>query len=411
MMAEIVLMPKLGLTMTEGIVNEWFKNEGDSVKKGEVICSISSEKLSNDVEAESDGLLLKIVVPAGSSTACTTPIAYIGKAGEDISHPDSALASVASESTDKQPKEQSDSSIESISRADSVPDTANKSIFISKLAKKIATDKGIDYSLLTGTGGNGRITRRDVEKYLATVSTKSSKVALLAGSKAAGTGLTGMRKVIAQNMMHSIHSTAQLTLQRKIDITALMELRVELKQKLGDIAESNTFSINIFVLKAVALALQDVPALNSHYDGNTYQQISDINIGVAVSLQEGLVVPVIGDVARKSLTQIAQEFHQLVSNAREGKFSSSVKGTFTITNLGAEGIEYFTPILNTPEVGIVGIGALNDRLYLNGEGALQTAKDLPLSLTFDHQVIDGALAAQFLSVLASYLSNPYRLLI
>lgn len=406
-MAETILMPKLGLTMTEGIVNEWYKKEGDSVKKGEVVCSISSEKLTQDVESESDGVLLKIVVPGGEEAKCTTPIGYVGQPGEAIPTGDSAA-----------PAEEPTAAKETAPAAASAPATTAQAkpvvqngqrIFISKLAKKIALDKGIDYSAITGTGGNGRITRRDVEKYIASGAANAVSAPVAVGP--AGAGLSGMRKVIAQNMMHSLQSTAQLSLHRKANIDQLMQFRNELRSKLLDSVDGATFSLNIFLLKAVALALQEVPELNSHYDGQSYQQLDTINIGVAVSLDEGLVVPVISDVAHKTLTQLAEDFHGAVASAREGNFASAAKGTFTITNLGAEGIEYFTPVLNTPEVGILGVGALSERLYLDKDNGVQVAKELPLSLTFDHQVIDGAPAAKFLSILAKYLANPYRLLV
>lgn len=406
-MAEAVLMPKLGLTMTEGVVDEWYKKEGDAVSKGEVICAISSEKLSQDVEAEQDGVLLKIVVPTGGTTPCTTPIAYIGQAGEALPAA-GAPAAAASQAGKDQPV----AAAKPAAAPAAVPAKTGGRIFISKLAKKIALDKGLDYSLITGTGGNGRITKRDVEKYAATAHLAQPAEAGAAVSVAnVGAGLSGMRKVIAKNMMRSLHSTAQLTLNRRADITQLMQFRGDLKAKLAGTPGHDALSLNVLLLKAVALALRDVPQMNSHYDGQQLQQLSEINIGVAVALDEGLVVPAIANVADKTLSQLARDFHAAVTRTREGNFDTEVAGTFTITNLGAENIEYFTPIINTPEVGILGVGALQDRLCLDKNGVVQTAKELPLSLTFDHQVIDGAPAAHFLSVIVHYLANPYLLLV
>lgn len=411
-MAETVLMPKLGLTMTEGIVDEWYKKEGDAVKKGEAICSISSEKLTQDIEAESDGILLKIVVNAGESTPCITPIGYVGQAGEVID----------SNPVSEQPAATEQASVTETTKAASVaqatasviPDRQDHPVFISKLAKRIAKEKGIDYRQITGTGGNGRITRRDVEKYIASgaaVSAAQSSAGKTTGQVVAGEGLSGMRKVIAKNMMQSLHSTAQVSLHRKVNINQLLQFRAELKDKLSDSVDSSVFSLNVFLLKAVSLALKDVPQMNSYYDGQTHQQQTSVHIGIAVSLDEGLVVPVINDVADKTLSQLGKDFHAAVARVREGNFESPVKGTFTISNLGSEGIEYFTPIVNTPEVGILGVGALGERLYLDKEGQIKVAKELPLSLTFDHQIVDGAPAAKFLSILVSYLENPYRLLV
>lgn len=410
-MAETVLMPKLGLTMTEGIVDEWYKKEGDAVKKGEAVCSISSEKLTQDIEAESDGILLKIVVKAGESTPCITPIGYVGQAGEAI--PDGAAADTKPAAAEAPAAVKATPVAQAASVAIPVPD--DHPVFISKLARRIAKEKGIDYRQITGTGGNGRITRRDVEKYLASgaaaAAVVSSSSAKVTGTVVAGEGLSGMRKVIAKNMMQSLHSTAQVTLHRKVNIDQLLQFRAELKGKLSDRVDASVFSLNVFLLKAVSLALKDVPQMNSYYDGQTYKQQEAIHIGVAVSLDEGLVVPVISDVAQKTLSQLGQDFHAAVARVRDGNFESAVKGTFTISNLGSDGIEYFTPIVNTPEVGILGVGTLSERLYLDKEGQIEVVKELPLSLTFDHQIVDGAPAAKFLSVLASYLENPYQLLV
>lgn len=405
-MANAVLMPKLGLTMTEGVVDEWSKKEGDSVSKGEVVCSISSEKLTQDIEAEQDGVLLKIVVPTGGTAKCTAPIGYIGQAGESLPAGIAAHSSVVSQAHTDAPV-----AAHKVVAVPAVVATRGGShrIFISKLAKKIALDKGLDYSLITGTGGNGRITKRDVEKYVATAHlTSANAVSNLAS---AGVGLSGMRRIIAKNMMNSLHSTAQLTLNRKADVTQLMQFRTELKAKLVGTAGHDALSLNVLLMKAVALALRDVPQMNCHYDGQQLQPMSDINIGVAVALDEGLVVPAIANVADKTLSQLARDFKAAVTKVREGNYETGVAGTFTITNLGSESIEYFTPIINTPEVGILGVGALQSRLYLDKAGVVQEARELPLSLTFDHQVIDGAPAAHFLSVVVHYLANPYLLLV
>lgn len=405
-MATSVVMPKLGLTMTEGVVEEWSKQEGDTVKKGEAICTISSEKLSQDVEASADGVLLKILVPAGETALCTAPIAYIGEADEKVGT-EVAAASKPSSSEVATTASASAGPVAALEAPASTGKAKSGRIFISKLAKKIALEHGIDYRLVTGTGGNGRITRRDIERFIAS-EVHAEPVTVPSTASAAGAGLTGIRRAIAKNMMHSLHSTAQLTLQRKVDISALMQFRTELKSKLSD---PSVLSLNILLLKAVALALRDIPEMNCHYDGQTLTQLEQINIGVAVSLDQGLVVPAIVDVAKKTLSEIAQDFRTTVDSAREGQFESNVAASFTITNLGSEGIEYFTPVINTPEIGILGVGALSDRLYFDEAGTIKAAKDLPLSLTFDHQIIDGAPAARFLSTIAEYLESPYQLLV
>lgn len=404
-MVEKVLMPKLGLTMTEGIVNEWFKKEGDAVKKGDTLCSISSEKLSHDVESESDGFLLKIITPAGETALCKHEIALVGQLNEKVSETTgSSIPAANNDSAQESPIKATKAVAPTKSQS-----TDNKRVFISKLARKMILEGGIDAQQIVGTGGNGRITRRDVEKYLATM--PQNKGESQRAPTNVGEGLSGMRRAIASNMMHSLHTTAQLTLQRKVNISQLMQFRTDIKAKLADTTCNSSFSLNIFLLKAVALGLKDVPELNSNYDGKNYQKFEDVNIGIAVSLDNGLVVPVVNNVTAKTLTQLEKEFKALVQDVRNGDFSSAKNGTFTISNLGSEGIEYFTPIINTPEVGILGVGSLSERLCFDENKEIKVIKELPLSLTFDHQIIDGEPAAKFLTAVSNYLENPYLLIV
>ncbi|MGX6968757.1 dihydrolipoamide acetyltransferase family protein [Corynebacterium sp. c7Ub_26] len=435
-MATEVLMPKLGLTMTEGLVDEWYKNEGDAVKKGEALCSISSEKLSGDVEADDDGTLLKIVVAAGDSTAVKTPIAYVGDAGETISAAatgpagadDAPCASSgagnagaggaggAAESADENDAEAG------ARRANRDTSGDGKRIFISKVAEKMAKKHGIDYSKVKGTGGHGRITKRDMKAYIEARPSgdadsqeasdgAASASGVVAAPVTAGEGLTGMRKIIAQNMMHSLHSTAQLTLHRKVNVTDLLATVSEIKGNIGPGDEAKALSMNVLLIKAVAIALQKHPLLNAHYDGHEYEQCDDINIGVAVALDDGLAVPTVPNVVGQSLSQLKTVFHDRVDRARNGDIDTLAPGTFTITNLGTDGIEYFTPVLNVPEVAILGVGAQSTRLTLNGEGEIEEVVELPLSLTIDHQTVDGRTGAEFLSTLADVVAEPYRVLL
>lgn len=433
-MATEVLMPKLGLTMTEGLVDEWYKNEGDAVKKGEALCSISSEKLSGDVEADDDGTLLKIVVAAGDSTAVKTPIAYVGAADETVSaaatgptgaDDASGAGAAGAEAADEDDPEAG------ARRANRDTSGDGKRIFISKVAEKMAKKHGIDYSKVKGTGGHGRITKRDMKAYIeshpsgdAESQEASSEGAASAGAPGAasasgtvtqpvtaGEGLTGMRKIIAQNMMHSLHSTAQLTLHRKVNVTDLLATVSEIKGNLGPGDQAKALSMNVLLIKAVAIALQEHPSLNAHYDGHEYEQCDDVNIGVAVALDDGLAVPTVPNVVGQSLSQLKTVFHDRVDRARNGDIDTLAPGTFTITNLGTDGIEYFTPVLNVPEVAILGVGAQSTRLTLNGEGDIEEVVELPLSLTIDHQTVDGRTGAEFLSTLADVLAEPYRVLL
>lgn len=403
-MAEKLTMPTLGLTMTEGTIDQWYKQEGDKVAKGEAIVTISSEKLTHDVESPIDGVLLKIIASEGMDVPCQEEIGYVGAAGEEINDTkvESAPAAVEELEVVAVETSQAEQSQEKPIRQ------VGERIFATPLARKMAIDKNYDLADIIGTGGNNRITKRDVERFipLNTVATNVTKVEV-------GEGLDGMRKVIAQRMHQSLDQSAQLTLHRKANISALLEFRKDLKVKTNGQLNRRAMSINTLLIKAVSLALADHPEMNAWYDLQTLTQHDAVSIGVAVSVDEGLVVPVIKDVQGKSLTQIGEAFGTVTSQAVDGTLPGALYSgsTFTITNLGSAGIEYFTPILNSPEVGILGVGATQTKLAFNDDREIVEVQDLPLSLTFDHAVIDGAPAAEFLSSIVNYLESPYSLIV
>lgn len=392
-MATNILMPKLGLTMTEGTVEAWYKREGDTVKKGDTVCTISSEKLTHDVEAPIDGTLIKIIVEENEVSPCKEPIAFIGETGENVAD----LPVPVKEQT----------------QAIAAPSTVRKEserVFITPIARKIAMERGIDYSEIIGTGGNGRITRRDVENFVPAVKAEAATVRSTVNN--AGEGLSGMRKVIAKRMHHSLQETAQVTLHRKVNVSPLMTFRSEIKAKIGDSLSSGQLSINTLLVRAVVLALKDYPEMNASYANGKHVVHEDIHIGIAVAVDEGLIVPVVKDATRKTLTELAENLTSLTNGARSNTLSGDLLtgSTFTISNLGHIGIEYFTPILNTPEIGILGVGAIDIKLVYNENKEIIEKQELPLSLTFDHQVVDGAPAAEFLNGICHYIENPYLLI-
>lgn len=411
MMATEVLMPKLGLTMTEGTVENWFVNEGDEIEQGDPIAEISSEKLTGEVEAPATGTVIKILAQVGDVVPSKEPIAYIGKPDEkidsfteneknsmdNVESKTNVKASISGEETKTAQKEKK----------------AEKRIFITPVARKMAEDHGIDIRDVNGTGGNGRITRLDVERYIQvekmddTPIKKSAVVDVEFGS-----GLKGMRKTIAQRMMRSVQTTAQVTNHRKVDVTELMEFRKEIKNKIKEPLINGELSVNTLITKAVVLSLRETPEMNAWYHNGEYIQVDEIHIGMATAIDDGLVVPVIKDVHHMSLSQLGQAISQVTTEARKGTLDGSLYSgsTFTITNLGGYDIEYFTPIINTPEVGILGVGAIQKELELNNGEVIERLK-LPLSLTYDHQIIDGAPASEFISKIANYLKDPYRLLL
>ncbi|WP_085992135.1 dihydrolipoamide acetyltransferase family protein [Oceanobacillus senegalensis] len=415
-MATEIVMPKLGLTMTEGTVEHWFVKEGDQVEQGDPIVEISSEKLTSEVEAPQSGTIIKIASQEGDVIPSKEVMAYIGEKGETI---DSTV-----ETEDKSVKEkgsnhnqESVEAVSSVQRNKQTKTNDGERIFITPVARKMAEEQGIDIRDVNGTGGNGRITRLDIQRYQPTEKTVSQQPAAPTANTTSemeyGAGLKGMRKTIAERMMRSVQTTAQVTNQRKVDITELMKFRTEMKEKVKQPLDNGELSINTLLTRAVILSLSDTPEMNAWYYNGEYIQVDEIHIGMATAIDEGLVVPVIKDAHQMSLSQLGPAIKKVTSEARKGTLNGSLYtgSTFSITNLGGYEIEYFTPIINTPEVGILGVGALQKELELNDNGEVVEKRKLPLSLSYDHQIIDGAPAAEFLSKIANYLQDPYRLLI
>lgn len=409
-----VLMPKLGLTMTSGNVDEWFKQEGEAVKKGEPICSISSEKLTMDVEAPDDGVLVKVIAQQGAEVPVKEVIGIVAQQGETIhtqpanSPPDRTL--------EKREKEQ-----KNVILTKEQIETQSGRVFASPLARKLAKDKNINLALVQGTGGNNRITKRDIEAYEITSSREIAPTTEIISTPVntietnLGAGLTGMRKVIAKRMRSSLAQSAQLTIHRKADLTAFSKFKNNIQNHLTETEIAGSLSLTVYVAKATILALKEYPEINSWYeqDTNGLRTFEEVHLGMATALSDGLMVPVIKNAHQMSLKELSANISRTTQSAREGSLSNEqiTGSTFTITNLGQSGVEYFTPILNTPESGILGVGSLQEKLTLDDEGQVMKSKELPLSLTFDHQIIDGAPAAEFLGRIIYYLENPYLLIL
>lgn len=399
-MATEITMPKLGLTMTEGTVDNWAKKEGDAVSKGEVVCTISSEKLSYDIESPVDGTLIQILVAEGDDAECTAPIGYIGEPGEQVSG-----AASPAEPTSAPVEENKELSEEP--KAQAAPERkAGERIFITPLARKLAAEKGFDIAQINGSGGNGRITRRDVQRHQPSVDTT-----IAAAPSIVGAGLKGMRKTIAERMMHSLQSTAQVTIQQKADITNLLAFKKELQSKSSVPLKDGQLSITTLLSKAVILALKETPDMNAWYQDGSYEKQEAVHLGMAVAVADGLVVPVVEDADRMTLTELGKTLNSRITEARDGSLAGKhySGSTFTISNLGKSGAEYFTPIINTPEIGILGVGSMQSQLAFDENREVVELKKLPLSLTFDHQILDGSPAAEFLGRIIFYLENPYSL--
>ncbi|GLH63033.1 dihydrolipoamide acetyltransferase family protein [Parageobacillus sp. G301] len=425
-MAVEIFMPKLGMSMKEGTVVEWLKKKGDKVKKGESVVVISSDKIETDIEAPQDGVLLEILVEQDETVEVGKVIGYIGQEGEEAGD----QSNEAPQETPQQAMQEVAVSVGTIEPKAILRQTSRHMLRVSPAARKLAREAGIDLSNIKGSGPKGRITKADVEKAIqlkqASLQPVSEKQTIeetgqitIAETSQITTEqkgvtvkpVTGMRKVIATRMFASLQQTAQLTIHMKADVTELLELQKKLREELQDEPDIK-LTITDFIARATVLALCAHKQMNSLYQNGNIHTYDSVHLGIAVALENGLVVPVIPYAEKLSLKEISKKIKELSVRAREGKLSSEeMKGsTFTITSLGAYGVEFFTPVLNPPEVGILGVGTVTDTPVFVGD-AIQKRKILPLSLTFDHQVIDGAPASQFLTTIKNYLEKPYKMLL
>lgn len=412
-MAFEIKMPQLGLTMEEGTVAQWLKQEGDTVAKGDVLLEIITDKLTSEIESEADGVLLKIVAKEGEDVPVKGLLGYIGEAGETVG--DAAPAAVPALAP--APAEVLVAAPAPAAKVD------GSRIRISPLARKTAAKLGVDYQNLAGSGPSGRIVQKDIlaaaeaaKQQVAPVAealaetpvpaAKSGELELMDGDEVVK--LAGMRKVVAERMAKSARAIPTVTQSVKIDVTKLVAFRKQINETSGQ-----KFSMNDFILKAVANALRANPHILVSIDGNQIIKRAHVNLGMAVALDDGLIVPVIRDADKLSLSQISATAKDLAVRARENKLAmDEYKGsTFTISNLGMFGVETFNPIINQPDAGILGVCAVQDELDMDDEGKIFKKQVMRISFTFDHRLIDGAVAAKFELAIKELLEDPMRILL
>jgi pyruvate dehydrogenase E2 component (dihydrolipoamide acetyltransferase) len=397
-MATEILLPKLGLTMTEGTVVAWRKEEGDTVEKGEVLLEIETDKLTNDVEAPASGVLLKIVVGESETVPVSSVVGYIGEPGEEVP--------VTEETTTDQPEADAGDG-DNTGGASTAPTgtseaTDTRNVVASPVAKRLAKERGIDLTTITGSGPKGRIQKEDVERAVAQRDAGDSARSVPVPASDTQKRLTTMRKTIARRLSESWVERPHVTESREVDMGALMVLRARLNERSED-----KISITDLVAFLVARALRNVPGINVSLSDDIVTWHERVNLGIAVALDEGLVVPVVPEADTLSLPQLHRQIAEKADRARNGSLDMNemAGGTFTITNLGMYGVDVFTPIINPPESAILGIGrTVTKPRYMNGQiGAQQLCW---FSLSFDHRVIDGALGARFLGELSRLVETP-----
>ncbi len=420
-MDEVVLMPRLSDTMTEGVIAAWHKNVGDLVKKGEVLAEIETDKATMELESYKDGKLLYQGAKAGEKIQVNDLLCIIGKEGFDI---DAIIASAkGGATTAPAPTVAVQSSSEAPVEAATITSVASEvvnegRIFASPLAKKLASDKGIDLKYVKGTGDNGRITRTDVENYTPSAATThiTKEVAQAAAPAIAvpsGTvsfeevPVSQMRKTIARRLSESLFTAPHFYLTMSIDMDAAVAARAKLNEN-----AKVKISFNDLVLKATAVALKQHPKVNSSWLGDKIRYNHHINIGVAVAVDEGLLVPVVRFADGLSLSQIATQVKDYAQKAKDKKLQPAdwEGSTFTISNLGMYGIDQFTAIINPPDACILAVGGIA-QVPVVKNGAVVPGNIMKVTLSCDHRVVDGATGAAFLQTLKSLLEEPLRMLI
>jgi len=372
-------MPKFGLTMREGTIQRFFKAPGERVNAGEPLYEVETEKVLYEVEAPASGRLAIALFDEGATVECGTAVAVIAEAGEDVATVAARYSRIKSAS---QPAHR-DSPVTSPPAANrSAAASAGGRHTASPVARKLASELGVDLDKIQGTGPGGRITREDVESA-------AKSAAAPAVDRVA---FRGVRKVIAERMHQSLQSSAQITIAAEADVTPATEFRARMSREFD-------FSYTDMMIHSVARALMRHPRMNARLNENGAEiaLYASANVGIAVALDEGLIVPVVNRAESKSIREIAVESRALGGKARAGnlKLEDVTGGTFTITNLGMFGIDAFTPILNPGETGILGVGRIVEKPAVY-RGEIAKRAMLWLSLTFDHRVLDGAPAAQFL---------------
>ena len=442
-----ILMPALSPTMEEGTLAKWLVKEGDSVASGDILAEIETDKATMEFEAVDEGTIGKILIPEGSEgVKVNTPIAVLLDEGENAEDIDTtgggapeaskgadagakeAPAGAAAASAPSSPAKPADTP------APPAPVEDGKRIFASPLARRIAAQKGLDLSTITGSGPNGRIVKADVEGASATpkaaaaekpaesAATKPAPAAMPAGASAEQVirmfegrefeevKLDGMRRTVAARLTEAKQTIPHFYLRRSVQLDALMKFRSQLNTQLA--AREVKLSVNDFIIKAAAQALQKVPDANAVWAGDRILRLKPSDVAVAVAIDGGLFTPVIKDAHLKSLSALSAEMKDLATRARNRKLAPHeyVGGSFAISNLGMFGIENFDAVINPPHGSILAVGAGLKQPVVGKDGEITTATVMSMTLSVDHRVIDGALGAEFLQAIIENLENPLAML-
>ena len=421
-MAIEILMPALSPTMEDGTLAKWLVKEGDTVSSGDLLAEIETDKATMEFEAVDEGVIGKILVEAGTAgVLVNSPIALLLEDGEDsaevVASSRTAPAPVATEVL---------STPAATAPAPKLTQTGDR-VFASPLARRIAADKGIDLATITGSGPRGRIVKADVENAQSAPAAQPAAIPTPQTAKAPDTNpsqiakmyegreftelpLDGMRKTIAARLTEAKQNIPHFYLRRDIHLDALLKFRSQLNKQLA--ARDIKLSVNDFIIKACALALQQVPAANAVWAGDRVLQMKASDVAVAVAIEGGLFTPVLQDADSKSLSALSAQMKDLANRARDRKLAPHeyMGGSFAISNLGMMGIENFDAVINPPHGAILAVGAGAKKPIVNSDGDLDIATVMSVTLSVDHRVIDGALGADLLAAIKGNLENPIAML-
>lgn len=467
-MAEIIIMPKLGFNMDEGKLVEWYKNEGDAVKKGEPLFSVETDKTNMDIEATGDGVVKALLINAGDKIPVTLPIAVVAGADEDVSaliaqakaeladggvaveageapaaaapakeEPKKAAAPAAADGkrkiTPRARRVAAENDLDlatadivgtgwegGICEKDVLEYLASNKVKISPVAKAMADAEGVDISAIKGTGANGKIMKSDIEAALTAKPAAAAAGAAVQEAQFSADGkeileeipYAGVRKVIGDRLAQSKFTAPHLYFTQKVDLTELLKLRKQVND-----AQDKKTSVTDYIARATVIALQKYPEMNASLIGDKIVKYKSVNLGIAVASPTGLIVPNVKNAQNLSVVELSKASTPLFDKARAGKlaYDEYNGGTFTISNLGMFGIENFTAIINPPEVGILAISSTKDEpaVIVNAAGEKEIAirPMMNIQLTVDHRLIDGLLAAQFVTEIKKLLESPISLMV
>lgn len=422
--ATVVRMPKMSDTMEEGTLVSWQKKVGDKVKSGDILAEVETDKATMELEAYEDGTLLYVGIKEGEAVPVDGIIAVIGEEGSNVEallarENGEAPAETAAASA---PGEQATAQVNGSDKAVSVADS-NERVKASPLAKRLADEKGINLSQVSGSGDNGRIVKRDVDEFKPAAKTEATGVAAPAAKAEAAPGtpssdaatgdftdtpVSQMRKTIARRLSESLFTAPHFYVTMEITMDKAMALRPQLNE-----VATAKISFNDMVIKACAIALKQHPAVNSAWLGDKIRKYNYVNVGVAVAVDEGLLVPVIRDADKKTLSTISGEVKDLAGKAKDKKLQPKdwEGNTFSISNLGMFGVDEFTAIINPPDSCILAIGAIKKVAAFKEDGTVYPTNIMKVTLSADHRVVDGATAAQFLLTVKKLLEEPMSMLV